>query len=356
MAILSVKRSGLLTTIQDEGRRGLRHLGIPWAGTMCPAWQHIANSLVGNSPDHPILEVFEGGFSFLVTEGSVCVSIIASDDARLCIKSSGSGSGSRALTSLRSVIVHADESLHIDSTGSQRLAIVAIQGLCTKQQLGSSSTYSKAGLGGIEGSALAMGHELSASTSLKEQSRQCQLPESLCYQSTWLRVVMGPQDDHFSPAGLSRFLGDTYTLSSEADRMGARLDGARIEHLNEAARDIVSDAIFPGSIQIPGSGKPIVLLNDAHTVGGYPKIATLVSADLPLLALQRPGSKFRFVATSMDDATASKRQTTMDTQIAIDSIKIVREPSLDSESLLGHNLIDGVTDGRWSANSDNEPL
>ena len=110
-----------------------------------------------------------------------------------------------------------------------------------------------------------------------------------------MRVVLGPQDDHFTPAGLRTLLESTYTVSHASDRMGMRLEGPTLEH-SAKGYNIVSDGIAPGSIQVPGNGLPIVLLADRQTTGGYPKIATVISADLPALGRMTPGAKIAFEA------------------------------------------------------------
>jgi allophanate hydrolase subunit 2 len=117
-----------------------------------------------------------------------------------------------------------------------------------------------------------------------------------------LRVVLGPQDDAFTPAGLETFLSAAYVLSLESNRMGARLQGPRIAHRD--ATGIVSDGIVAGSVQVPADGQPIVMLADHQTTGGYPKIATVVQADLPLLAQVLPGDSVRFEAVTLAEAQA----------------------------------------------------
>jgi allophanate hydrolase subunit 2 len=121
-----------------------------------------------------------------------------------------------------------------------------------------------------------------------------------------LRVVLGPQDDHFTQDGVATFLGGAYRVTAEADRMGYRLAGPRVEH--REGFNIVSDGIVSGSVQIPGSGEPIVMMADRQTTGGYPKIATVISADLRLLAQRRPGDPVRFRAVPVEEAQAIARE------------------------------------------------
>lgn len=342
-ATLTVLAPGLLSTIQDHGRFGLRNLGVPWSGAMTPVWQQLANALVGNSQRHSIIECFEGGLKLKTGGAPMRLAVMAATDLKMHLEV---GESSTPIKPGRSYTVPPDTRIQLNSTGSFRHAVIAIFGLETREQLGSASTYAKAGLGGIDGNALKAGDSLQVSGSPQGPDLECIDPVSAAYQSHRLRVVMGPQDDHFSPAGIDTFLSTEYTLGTEADRMGARLTGLPLEHRDEAARDIVSDAIIPGSIQVPGNGQPIVLLNDAHTAGGYPKIATVISIDLPLLGLQRTGSLYRFEAMSVEEAITAVRQQSTDVQKAISRMTPVRDFTLTTEILLAHNLIDGVTDGQ----------
>lgn len=343
MNSISVDKAGLLTTIQDNGRQGMRHLGIPWSGSLVPFWQKMANALVGNTLDNSVVESFEGGFAFTVGDTPARIAVVADSQASISVISHSS---KEALQVYRSYTIMPGEQVLLTSTGNSRLAIIAIAGLDVEQQLGSTSTYSKAGLGGLSGGPLKAGDVLRIGpepTGPHKQGEPNALPS---YQSPDIRVVLGPQDQNFSQTGIKTFLESDYTLSADVDRMGARLDGNVIEHLNDQARDPVSDAIVPGSIQVPGSGLPIVLLSDAHTAGGYPKIATVLSIDLPLFGLQRAGAVFRFKALSIDEAIQATREQHQSLSRALAAITPVIDNSMNSELLLKLNLIDGVIDGR----------
>ncbi|ASJ74941.1 biotin-dependent carboxyltransferase family protein [Granulosicoccus antarcticus] len=342
---LTVRAPGLMSTLQDHGRFGMRSLGVPWSGAMTPVWQQLANALVGNSERHSIIECFEGGLKLHSGDAPLRMAVMAASDAKMHLES---GNESKSIKPGRSYTVPPDTVFKLSSTGSFRHAVIAIQALESRDHLGSSSTYTKAGLGGIDGHALTAGDCLQTSATPQGLERECLDPLAKAYQANTLRVVLGPQDDHFSDSGIETFLATEYTLSAEVDRMGARLSGLPLQHRDAAARDIVSDAIVPGSVQVPGNGQPIVLLNDAHTAGGYPKIATVISIDLPLLGLQRTGSTYRFEAVSVEDAIAAVRRQAIDVQKAISQISTVKDFTLTTEILLSHNLIDGVTDGQMS--------
>ena len=345
---LKVVKAGLYSTIQDRGRFGLRHMGIPWSGVLCPAWQTIANALVGNPANAPVVECFEGGLE-LQSVGEQPVRVAVVGDHEAVVKTSLNGGVTLAEPN-RTLTLTGGEKLLLISSGGARQAIVAIFGVCIKEHLGSSSTYAKASLGGLDGSILQAGNEIPINTPSitgdeTPTHRRCHLPDKLCYQASEIRAIPGPQFDNFSPGGQATFSSSDYVLSTDVDRMGARFNGPVIAHRDAASKDIVSDAIVPGSIQIPGSGLPIVLLNDAQTAGGYPKIATVISADLPLAGLQRTGATFRFRLVSINEAIAAQRHTLECVAQTISSFSVCSRERLDSATLLQTNLIDGVTDG-----------
>ncbi|MFK7860320.1 MAG: biotin-dependent carboxyltransferase family protein [Granulosicoccus sp.] len=346
-AALNVVGAGLLSTVQDKGRFGLRHLGIPWAGALSPPWQAIANALVGNPADAPVIECFEGGLHLRACDHSVQLAVVGSDSTIIRLGRDDSEFRSQAN---RTFTLAAGDTFQLSSTGSYRHALVAVAGIDIPQHLNSTSTYAKAALGGLNGRALEAGdqvrfHPTLATSLSRSRELQCQLPMELRYEADELRAIAGPQFDHFSTTGVESFLSSEYELGVEADRMGVRLTGSAIGHRDAAARDIVSDAIVPGSIQVPGTGQPIVLLNDAHTAGGYPKIATVISSDLPLLGIQRAGAKFRFRLVDIDEAIAIRQHTQKIIERCIDSFSPCIVSDLDTRTLLSCNLIDGVTDG-----------
>ena len=155
--------------------------------------------------------------------------------------------------------------------------------------------------------------------------------------------MLGPQEDHFSSEAIAAFLNCEWETTTEQDRMGMRLRGTPLAHTSAAAADIASDAVTPGTIQVPANGLPIVLLADSQTVGGYPKIATVISADLHRLAHFRPGARLHFQAVSR----AQARQATQDLLAAWNQWIATRESFvppgfIDEEALYGSNLVSGM--------------
>ena len=207
--------------------------------------------------------------------------------------------------------------------------------------LGSQSTYTRAGLGGFDGRPLRTGDLLPLHQAQAKERAESMLPELNLATPERIRVVLGPQDDHFSERGKRTFLQSVYTVSPASDRMGMRLAGAALEHSD--GFNIVSDGIAPGSIQVPGNGLPIVLLADRQTTGGYPKIATVIAADLPALGRLAPGARVAFAAVSVAEAEAAHRQLAAClAQLPRQIVAVRPQPALDETALLGANLVSGV--------------
>jgi allophanate hydrolase subunit 2 len=157
-------------------------------------------------------------------------------------------------------------------------------------------------------------------------------------------VVLGPQAEHFTAVALERLLGSEFRISKDADRMGARLEGAKLEH--RQGYDIASDGIATGAIQVPGSGQAILLLADHQTTGGYPKIATVISADLPVVGRRRPGDAVRFAAIEVAEAENLRRAQERELEALMASFAPAGSGSgLDAARLYSVNLISGAVAG-----------
>jgi biotin-dependent carboxylase-like uncharacterized protein len=223
--------------------------------------------------------------------------------------------------------------------------LAAEGGFAVPPVLGSASTYVRAGIGGIEGRALLCGDFLPLTIARATARPELRLPSSLTPTGDQpIRVVLGPQQEYFTETAVAELLGSEFRVSQSADRMGMRLDGPLLRH--RRGWDIVSDAIMTGAIQVPGSGQPILLLADHQTTGGYPKIATVISADLPVVGRRRPGDTLRFAAVTVEAAEAlcrdaERRLTEMLTRIE----PVPDRPRIDLGSLYDGNLISGVVSG-----------
>jgi len=173
--------------------------------------------------------------------------------------------------------------------------------------LGSTSTYVPGGVGGFKGRRLQQGDLVPLKLNHVDWRAESVMTRPLPLgMDDPIRVILGPQADYFTEGAVETFLSSEYTVSLQSNRMGFRLDGPTLTH--SKGYNIVSDGAVTGSIQVPGSGQPVVLMVDNPTTGGYPKIATVISSDVPALGRRAPGRKVRFVAVTIDDAHAACKQ------------------------------------------------
>jgi len=316
-------------SIQDLGRAGFRHLGVPLSGALDPHWLRIANALVDNPPDAACIEMRLAGPQVLAHQD--CIFAIAGEvDARL-----GGNDGSRPIAAWRSHHLRAGEQLRIAAVRSGVAYLALAGGVAVPRLLGSRSSYLRAGLGEV----LATGTRLkvgAGGTALLQRMTPAATPDT-----GMLRIIPGPQRDHFTEAAWQSLLDAEFEVSREADRMGLRLHGPRLAHASLDAADIVSDAVTPGVIQVPGDGSAIILLADGQTVGGYPKIAVVIGADLRRLGHLLPGQRLRFAAVSLEEALEARRQAAHELACQIQGIAPIREEP-DLQALYSANLIDGV--------------
>lgn len=302
-ARLRVETPGMLTTVQDLGRTGYEHMGVPPSGAMDPGALRLANTLVGNTPDSPALEFTLLGGRLTVLDADCVIAFAGSAPLHLGATAT---SPARTLSPWQSHRVPAGATLTIGPLERGVRGYLAIGGgIAVTPVLGSASTLTRARLGGLDGRALIRGDVLGTGASRRQSSRRWLATRDAgwFYRDAPVGVVLGPQQDHFAPGEIERFLGATYRLAPQSDRMGLRLAGPAIAHAKGA--DIITDPIAAGSIQIPGAGQPLIAMNDRQTTGGYPKIATVISADLPRLAQMRPGQPVRF--ESLEPAQAVQR-------------------------------------------------
>jgi allophanate hydrolase len=332
---LRVLNPGLHTTVQDLGRIGYQALGVPVSGALDSLALQLANALVGNPAGAAALEILGVGPT---------LQIIA-DSVRLAVAGAGLVliHKERALPAWQSVTLFHGEVFRLVLGRESVCAYLAVEGgFSNAPVLGSASTYVRAGLGGFHGRALQRGDEVPLAVDHSAERAEHHLPSPpLAAPDDPIRVVLGPQQQCFTEEALATLLSAEYRVSKHADRMGIRLDGPPLDHRD--GWDIVSDAIATGAIQVPGSGRPIVLLADHQTTGGYPKIATVISADLPIVGRRRTGDAIRFAEVSVEQAEqlardAEKKMSALLATIAPVSTSAV----LDLASLYAGNLISGV--------------
>lgn len=281
---LKIIASGPLTTVQDLGRGGYMSVGFSENGAMDSYSMRIANILVGNDEGEGTLEMTFMGISAEFD----CDAVIAITGADMSPELNGD-----PIESYRAVSVHRGDILTMKTALNGMRAYLAVAGgFDIEKRMGSLSTNLKCKLGGFEGRKLAAGDELPIKRSSRLISERKTYSRNTYPDSMTVRVILGPQNDYFTDTGIKTFLSKEYTVSEKTDRMGVRLCGEKIENKNGV--DIISDAIAMGSVQIPASGEPIIMMADRQTTGGYAKIATVISADLWLIAQARAGVKISF--------------------------------------------------------------
>jgi len=292
--LVEVVNAGIANSLQDAGRIGFRHMGIAVSGCLDPWLARCANALVGNDADCACIEIRAAGPSLAVLNGPLRFALAG---AAMATRVSAEGDETEVLP-WQSVTLETGDELQVGFQPGGTAYLAVSGGFATPVQLGSRSTYLRAEIG----AAIAFGLQIPCALATGPERAAVPWPVG----TGPVRVMPGPQDDHFTPAALEDFLAGEYRVTPQSDRMGLRLEGKALVHRSPAAADIVSDGVTPGVIQVPANGQPIILLADCQTVGGYPKIATVISADLPRLAQLRPGEAIRFVAVDAAQAAAAR--------------------------------------------------
>ena len=288
----------MLTTVQDSGRWGLQARGVPVGGPMDGVSHRLANALVRNPPTAAGLEVTLLGPELEFDDERVVAVAGAQFDLLL---------DGRTMPSNAPFIVSAGARLRFGARRIGSRAYIAISGgIAVPPTLGSRATHLISAMGGVGGRALAAGDVLPlgeptdvyGSVSMP-QAAIVPLPD----RHARVRVLPGPQTEYFSTDALDVLQSATYVIAPNSDRMGFRLEGPPLAHSRGA--DIISDATPLGVLQVPASGQPILLMADRQTAGGYPKIATVISADIPVAGQLGPGDTIAFVVCTMRDAIAA---------------------------------------------------
>lgn len=293
---------GLQTTVQDGGRIGLLALGVPRSGALDPLSWRLANRIAGNTADIAALELRSPGPA-LRLEGGAARIALGGTSAALLIERHGAV---QEWPSWRAVDLVEGDVIRVAPFNDTAIAyLAATGGFDLPEHFGSRSTFLRGGFGGLDGKPLQADGVLKLlSGVVPDAPCQTLLRPPAFTAAPVLRALPGPQADHFTPDALAAFFGKPFTVSRDLDRMGMRLEGPELRHAKGA--DIVSDATVPGTVQVPGSSQPILLLNDCQTTGGYPKIAVVITADLPLAARLSPGSELRFRKVTMTEAEEAR--------------------------------------------------
>lgn len=298
-----VESPGFLTTVQDLGRYGYQAYGVSPAGAMDRRSPVIANLLAGNGENEGTLEIALGGVSLYFDEANTIA--VCGADAPITID----GASAEAYCA---IAVKKGQTLRlgIPSRG-MRTYIAFSGGLKIKPVMNSLSTHTQSATGGFFGRRLergdCIGFKRPCAALAHISARRADI-ESFSAQNelTNVRVVLGPQDRFFTAKGIKTFLSETYKVGGDSNRMGFRLLGPAIEL--KRGRDMITDGVVLGSIQVPPSGEPIIMMADRQTTGGYHKIAAIITEDMPLAAQCRPGMSIRFHAVTVEQAQALIRK------------------------------------------------
>ncbi len=305
MGVTAIK-PGILTTLQDQGRIGYLGSGFSPSGVMDSRAFRIANLLVDNDPNAPVLEFCLAGPKLRFTTNTF-VAITGGDFSP---KLDG-----QPIPMYMAVLVRRGSVLSFGAPKNGMYGYLAIAGgsIDAPEVMGSRSTNLKCGIGGWKGRALITGDYLPFCTNnvdfLPNLGSHSVDYDDEFYgfgeESVTLRVVPGPQEDLFTQEGIDTFYSKPYTTTSKCDRMGFRLDGPEVDTYDGS--DIISDGIAYGAVQIPADGRPIIMLSDRQTTGGYAKIGTVCSVDVPKLVQCTPGRTIRFTPISVQEAQEACR-------------------------------------------------
>lgn len=294
MKVFNVLKPGLFTTLQDMGRYGYLRYGVPISGAMDTFSLVTANLLVGNNPNDACLEITLTGpelqvlarTQIAITGGSISPKVNDQD-----------------VPMWQTLEVKEGDIISFGKMESGCRAYLAVRGgINTPIILGSRSTYVRGRFGGINGRELKAGDVIEG-FSLPPIEHTYSLPKELIPKFTspfTAHVIPGPQKSMFTKKGVNTFFSSQYRVTVESDRMGYRLEGPKIEHKEKG--EIVSDALLPGAIQVPKDGQPIIVMRDAQTTGGYPKIAAVITPDVSLLGQARPNDVIIFSEISISQA------------------------------------------------------
>ena len=288
--VFEVLQPGVLATIQDLGRFGWQRHGVGTAGAMDRTALQVANLLVGNPRNTAALEIGMGGLRLRCLHDWIVA---------VCGADMGAG-----IPLWKSIRIRKGEELTFRSAVRGVWAYLApAGGVVAESVLGSRSTSLREHLGArpaAKGDLLRAGPSRPAA-----RDGRLVLPSVIPeYPDTvTVRVVLGPEEERFTEQSVQSFLSDSFEVTPRSNRMGYQLAGPPLRHRNTA--DILSEGVATGSVQVPADGQPIVLMADRQTTGGYTKIATVISADLPVLAQARPGARVAFRSVRVEEAQES---------------------------------------------------
>ncbi len=339
MSKLVISAIGPASSVQDGGRHGAQRYGLTPSGAMDRLALAAANCLLGNELFAAAIEIGPFSAAFTAREGAVRVALAGAPR--------NADISGRAVASDTSMTLADGETLTLGFARGGAFSYLAIEeGIDGEPMFGSLAVNARAGLGSPYPRPLQAGDELQTVAASGTAERRIDLPPLV---EGPIRVVMGPQHDEFGKDAINLFLNSEWKISATSDRMGYRLEGPVIKHLH--GHNIVSDGTVDGSIQVPGNGAPIVLMPDRGTSGGYPKIATVITADFGRFAQIPAGRGFRFKAVSMAEAQSEARQFAQLLRSLPDRVRPIETFDLNIEALQDANVagaaVSAVDAGTW---------
>ena len=301
-----ILRAGINTTFQDQGRENLYHIGIPFSGAMDNRNYLLANKLVGNKLEAPVLEfAYQGP---LLKYSGEKINIAITGNVNFSIKKNNKIIDG---TCYQTFILENGDELNIVSTNKSVYGYLAIGGdFDVNYQWSSCSTNTKANIGANDGKKL----EINKKINLLRINKNL-ISKKLNYVNTrieTIRIIKGTNFDYFSEEGKNIFFEKEFTISKLSDRMGMRLKGPKIENIVDT--NIKSEGLIRGVIQVPADGNPIIMLSDHGTIGGYPKIGVVISADYDKLVQLTPGTKIKFKEVELSSAESLFKLYELETQ------------------------------------------
>jgi biotin-dependent carboxylase-like uncharacterized protein len=307
-----ITRAGINTTFQDHGRKNLYHIGIPFSGAMDNRNYLLANKLVGNQSGLPVLEfAYQGPLLKYLGEK---INIAITGDVNFSIKRNNEIING---TCYQTFILENGDELDIISTNKSVYGYLAVSGeFDLEYQWSSCSTNTKAQIGANDGKKLEINQRINLSNINQNLNSK-----KLNYVNTRIeniRVIKGTNFDYFSEEGKKIFFEKEFSVSKLSDRMGMRLEGHKIENI--ADTNIKSEGLLKGVIQVPADGNPIIMLSDHGTIGGYPKIGVVISADYDKLVQLTPGTKIKFKDVELSSAESLFKLYELETQNLISQI------------------------------------
>ena len=336
-AALRVVNPGVAATLQDRGREGYQRFGVPVSGALDEVSLAIANILVGNTPHEAALEVLAAGLTVTVCAESVVLAVAGMADPFTV----QTAQADVRIPPFQTAIAQRGDNVRFPPPkGGAAFYIAVAGGFDVPSVFGSKSTYHRAALGGFHGRTLQAGDELPLRLTAAPAREAVSLDVNLSAPDV-LRVMRGPNAEYFKPAAFETLLTCAYTVASASDRMGLRLQGPPLDAIEG---ELPSQGTTAGGLQVPSDGQPILLLADRQTTGGYPRIATVITADIAAAGRLSAAMGIRFQDVSREEAV----QLIKAQRDWLASLPALLKPvaeAFSTERLLSSNLIGGVTAG-----------